>query len=403
MRVGLDARFLTHPQVGGFKSYLRGLVEGLTSVETSVRFVLYLDRPSAAELETLGPRFEVRIVDGSARLVGLPWREQVLLPFALGRDRLDVFHAPCHTAAYWLRVPLVVTIHDMLWRSQPRTVAHDPKRTALLWYYRAMTMRAIQAARVLLTVSETSRRAICDELPFVDPESVIVAPNAPRACFKPVTDPSARLAVTAQFRLPPQFILGQASADPRKNLPTLIHAFAQLPEWVRRQYPLVVVWAHPELAPSTWALCEALGIAPDVQFLHAVSDRALATIYSMTTIFVFPSLAEGFGMPALEAMACGAPVISGDHPALVETTSDAAWIVDARSVDAVAAAIARALDDEAARRTLSDRGAARARGFTWDHCARQTLAAYARAANGRALDKKSGRARQKPTPARDDG
>jgi glycosyltransferase involved in cell wall biosynthesis len=117
-----------------------------------------------------------------------------------------------------------------------------------------------------------------------------------------------------------------------------------------------------------------------VHFLHSVDDSALASIYSMASLFVFPSLAEGFGMPALEAMACGAPVIANDHAAIVETTSDAAWIVDARNIGELAGAIERVLSDERCRQSLVERGSARARLFTWEACARRTIAAYERAA-----------------------
>ncbi len=402
MRVGLDARFLTHPQLGGFKTYLQGLVEGMTRVETATRVVLYVDRPPPADLVPPGSCFEVRILQGSTHLVGLPWREQLLLPMALRRDGVDLLHAPCHTAPFWPPVPMVVTVHDMFWRTPRHTVPRGPRRAALDRYYRSMTMRAIRTARVVVTVSQTSRRAICDELPFVDETSVVVASNAPRSCFRPVTDPERLAAVAAEFELPSEFVLAQASADPRKNLATLIHAFARVPEPLRRRFPLVVVWAHTGLAPSARALCETLAISDHVRFLHAVRDETLAALYSLATVFVFPSLAEGFGMPPLEAMACGTPVIVGDHPAVVETTGDAACVVNTRSADALAGALERVLSDDGFRRSLRARGAARAQRFTWEESARLTLHAYGMAANRRTLDKRSARSGQRTAPTTSD-
>jgi glycosyltransferase involved in cell wall biosynthesis len=384
MRVGLDARFLTHPQFGGFKTYVSGLVEGLAQLDAPIELVLYVDRAGAPELENLGPRFEIRVVSGSLPVVGFAWREQVLLPRAIARDGLDVFHAPCHTAPWWLPTPLVVTVHDMIWHASKRPPG--VRRAALHEYYQAATMRAIAKARVLVTISEVSRRALCEALPFIDPSAIVVVHNAPRARFRQVTDAAQRAAVATALRLPPQFILGQASADPRKNLPALLQAFARLPPDLQRDYPLVVVWAHTALMPAARAQCDALAIGDRVQFLHGVTDDELAAIYSMATLFVFPSVAEGFAMPPLEAMICGTPVVMSDHEALVETTGDAALTVDVRNLDELTDAIASMLRDPEVRRDYIERGARCVRRFTWRASASRTVEAYQMAARHRPSD-----------------
>jgi glycosyltransferase involved in cell wall biosynthesis len=393
VRVGLDARFLTHPQRGGFKAHVQGLIEGLARLEPRLELVLYVDRDATSAQVPSGSSFEIRVVRSGLPLMGMPWREQVWLPMAIRKDHLDVFHAPCHTAPAWLRVPLVVTIHDMLWRVPRGSRAATVQRAALDLYYREMTMRTVRRAQAIVTVSEASRSAIGRELPFVDAASIIVAHNAPRACFRPRPPTDTLRGSSTDERVPAHFILGLASADPRKNVTTLIRAFAQLAAPLREHYALVVVWAHPGLASSARELCEALGIGPQVHFLHAVSDDDLAVLYSMATLFVFPSLAEGFGMPALEAMACGTAVIASDDPAIVETTGDAALLVDARRVDEVASAMTRGLMDEGLRQTLCARGAARARQFTWDACAATVAGAYKMAVEARARDKRSATAR----------
>lgn len=364
MRVGLDARFLTHPQHGGFKRYVQGLVSGLAALADDHELVLYVDRPPAPG--TVPGRFDVRVLEGRLPLVGMPWREQVLLSRAARRDRLDVFHAPCHTAPLRLAVPLVLTLHDTLWRTV-RPWRPAPRRALLDRYYRAITARAASQAQVILTVSEASRRAIGDALPARHPGSIVVAPNAPWPGFRPGPD------------APRHGVLALASADGRKNLPALLRAYALVPPDIRRRHPLITVWAHEALAREARHEIVRLGIEAEVRFLQRVDDHALATLYRQTAVFAFPSKAEGFGLPVLEAMACGAPVIASRAPAVVETAGGAALLVDTEDASAFGHALTDVLTDATRRAELSRRGSEHATRFSWERSAGIALQAYARA------------------------
>ena len=364
MRIGLDARFLTHPQRGGFKRYVQGLVSGLAALAPDHEIVLYVDRPPARG--AVPTRFQVHVVDGQLPVVGMPWREQVALTRAARRDRLDVFHAPCHTAPVRLAVPLVLTMHDTLWRTV-RPWLPQPRRALLDRYYRVITAGAARRARVILTVSDASRRAICDLLPSRDPRSIVAVANAPWPGFRPGPDGSR------------SGVLALASADARKNLPALLRAYARVPVDVRRHHPLVTVWAHESLTRAARHEAVRLGIEAEVRFLQQVDDHALAALYQQTAAFVFPSTAEGFGLPVLEAMACGAPVIASRDPAVVETAGGAALLVDTDDAAAFGEALRRVLTDAACRTDLSRRGLERAARFSWVDTARVALDAYARA------------------------
>lgn len=377
MRIGIDARFLTHPQRGGFKTYVQGLTEGLAALSSRHEFIAYVDRPLAEPANLRG--IDIKVVPGSAPLVGMPWREQGLLAWALRRDGVDVFHAPCHTAPLLSRVPLVLTVHDMLWQGT-RPWRPPVARAALERYYQMVTARAVRRARALLTVSEFSKRAICEALPWLDPSAVLVAHNAPRPCFAPVIDDGRLAAAGAAAGVDDGFVLALASADPRKNLPALLEAYALLPAPVRARHPLVTVWAHDALGADARRRVAALGLESDVRFLAAVDDRQLAALFSAAAVFAFPSLAEGFGLPVLEAMACGAPVVAGLHPAVAEVAGDAACLVDTADVSALSAAIGRLLEDPVARADLRRRGLERTKLFSWEAAARSAVMAYEKAA-----------------------
>lgn len=373
MRIAIDARFLTHPQRGGFKTYVQGLVEGLGALSSPHEFIAYVDRPMAEPATPSG--IDVRVIPGSAPVIGMPWREQALLAWALRRDGIDVFHAPCHTAPLLSRVPLVLTVHDMLWEGTRRW-RRQVARAALERYYHMVTARAVRRARALLTVSEFSKRAICESLPWLDPSTVVVAHNAPRACFVPVTDQRRLAEARASAGVDGDFVLALASADPRKNLPALLEAYALLPLPMRRQHPLVTVWAHDALAADARRRCATLGIETDVRFVSAVDDPKLAALFSAATIFAFPSLAEGFGLPVLEAMACGAPVVAGLHPAIGEVAGEAGCLVDTADARVLSEAVGRLLTDPARRNDLRHQGLERTKMFSWELAARRAIGAY---------------------------
>lgn len=172
------------------------------------------------------------------------------------------------------------------------------------------------------------------------------------------------------------FILAIGSADPRKNIATLLEAYARLPETMRTRHNLVIVWTHPLLAESIANQARACGIGEHVRFLHHVSNDDLIMLYNAASFFVFPSRYEGFGLPILEAMACGAPVIAANNSSIPEVAGDAAILVDAELPAMMAHAMVRLLEDDALRHEMSARSLHRATAFSWQRCARETLAVY---------------------------
>lgn len=380
MRIGIDARFLTHPQRGGFKTYTTHLIAALTRLDAANDYVLYTDRPLDAT-STLPPNFRAEVVPGAAPMVGLAWREQVDLPRRVARDQLDLLHAPCLTAPLRLACPLVVTIHDMIWRFPEEFSAGvrlPLRRRLMAAYYRHLPARAARHATVVITVSEAARASIAEHL-AIPAARIVVTHEGPAPHFRVLADRTAVMAQHLQHGVPDGYLLAIGSADPRKNMTRLVEAYAALPAALRALHHLAIVWTHGYLAQEIAAQVATLGVREQVHFLHAVDDVALVQLYNGATLFVFPSLYEGFGLPPLEAMACGAPVAAADNSSIPEIVGDAALLFAARQVDQITGAMHTALVDAPRRADLRRRGLERVRRFSWEACAEQTLRAYAQA------------------------
>ncbi|MBP1684185.1 MAG: glycosyl transferase group 1 [Deltaproteobacteria bacterium] len=376
MRIGIDARFLTHPQFGGFKTYTANLVAGLAAVDGENEYILYIDRPGDVRPQ-VGERrsFATRVVPATLSVVGMPWREQILLPLQAARDGLDLLHAPALTAPLRLRCPTVITVHDTCWCGPQRWPARGVKRTLMNAYHRFVAQRAIRRAAALITVSQSAKDSIVGEL-GVSPGRIFVTYEAPPPIYVPVADPHRLAGVRRKYGLSDRFILGMGSADPRKNVSQLLRAYAALAPSMRERHELVVVWAHGDLITDLVAQLSDLGLRARVRFLDAVPTEDLVLLYNAAGVFVFPSLAEGFGLPPLEAMACGTPVVAANTSAMPEILDAAATLVDAHDGRAIAAAVERVLRDDGVRASLVDAGHKRAAAFSWTRCAAETVQIY---------------------------
>ena len=384
-RVAIDARAASHPQSGGFKTYTENLIKHLGGNEDRLDFRLYLDRPLVAGLPAA---LTARVIPTAMPYLGVPLREQVLVPYRSLCDRADLVHFPCGTGAVWPLRPFVITVHDTIeWMPVAAGKRErSPRRVMMHLYSRFVQRAAVRRAAAVLTVSENSKRDIVRHF-GVPPARVFVTYEAAAETFGRVEDPRQLGLIRERMGLAQPFVLAIGSADPRKNLASLLEAYGLLPAELVEEYLLAIVLTHGHLAPGLQSLARRLGLSRRVRFLRGVADAELALLYNAASLFVFPSLYEGFGLPPLEAMACGTPVVAADNSSLPEVVGDAGVLVDVggRGGPArLAAAVARVLGDEGLRRQLARRGQERARSFSWQRCAAQTIGVY-EAALGRRL------------------
>lgn len=381
MRIGIDARFLTHPQLGGFKTYTENLIAALAEVDQDNQYFLYLDRePDQTTNIPDKPNFSYRVVPGGIPFLGMVWREQILLPRWAAKDNLDLLHSPCLSSPLVIGCAAIVTIHDVIWHSPKRFTGNDGKPVSIKralqdWYYRVVPNLAAKNAHTIITVSETSKKDIVQIL-GVPSEKIYVTYEAASADFREIRDEDQIAAIREKYNLTSDFILALGSADPRKNMHTLIKAYKMLPAPVQERYQLVIVWNHGLLSSSIDQEVEAASLCDRVKFLEWISNEDLVLLYNAASLFAFPSRYEGFGLPLLEAMACGTPIVAANNSSIPEIADKAALLSETEDAQSLAEMIKLALSDEAVRDDLITKGFKRAAFFAWDKCALQTIDVY---------------------------
>ena len=364
MRIAIDARKLHDYGIG---TYVRNLVRQLARQANDDHYVLLCRPDDEAFVRELGPRFEPLVEHAGHYSI----REQISVPMTLRRARIDLFHAPHYVVSPLTTQPTVVTIHDCIHLRFPQYL---PNRAARL-YAKTMMRMAARRARRVLTVSQASKEDILRYL-HVPAEKVEVIYNAldERLAAPPTSEDIAR--VRERFQLTSPFLLYSGNIKPHKNIDRLIEAFAILHGRGVTNAKLLILGDEISKYPNLRRMVHRFQLHQHVRFLGFVPDATLAALYRLADLFVFPSLYEGFGLPPLEAMAAGTPVITSNVSSLPEVVGDAAILIDPTDAGAIADAMARVLGDAALRAELIRRGHERVKMFSWERSVARTREVY---------------------------
>jgi alpha-1,3-rhamnosyl/mannosyltransferase len=300
---------------------------------------------------------------------------QVRFTTGLWKAPVDLYHEPNYLA-YRFAGKSVVTAHDASWIRYPET--HPADRLAALDRY---FPRSLEAASAVLTDCEFVKREMV-ELFGVPPEKIFPVLLGVSPEFFPRVAGECRETLAGHGLDFGNYVLSVGTLEPRKNIPALIDAYSMLPEHLQRRYPLVMVGMRGWLTSGLEARMKPLVEKGVVKPLGYVPDAEMPVIYSGAAAFAFPSLYEGFGLPPLEAMACGVPVVCSGTSSLPEVVGDAGVLVDPRDVGAIADSLHRILEDRGFAADLAQRGVQRAAGFTWARTAQQTIDVYRRVLGG---------------------
>ena len=358
IKLGLLAYGLDR-NLGGIGTYTRELLAALQR----------LDCPVTVLHAGCSDEKDVFCLPGARLLPGLLTLGQIEIAIQARRHHLQLVHDPTGSAPLYLTAARrVVTIHDVIPYVYPET------STRLDWLiYHTWLPMAVRRMHAIITVSQASKQDIMRYL-SVPREKIMVIPEAAGAHYRPLSQEIIQPALL-RYGVTFPYILYVGSLESRKNLPRLLQAYAQLREW-SQQWRLVIVGARRWKYTPIFDTVQELGLQSHVHFTGYVEEEDLPALYNGADLFVFPSLYEGFGLPVLEAMACGTPVITSNTSSLPEVAGDAALLVDPYDVDAIAGAMRQVLESPTLAAEMREKGLAQASRFSWERTARETVAVY---------------------------
>ncbi len=384
MRIGMDVTSAVR-QGAGIGRFTRELIRAYLSLDPPHEHVLFA---ATGGLPTSVTNARLDYITGRARRSSLvtchlplsdDWlhrlwhRARLPVPIEAVTGRVDLFHEPDFVLPpTLLHTPTVLTVHDLTFIRDAESALPKLRR-----YLNRVVPRSVARATHVLADSMATKNDLV-EFFHTSAEKITVLYGGVDARFAPVRDAKRLAAVRARCNIGPgPFILALGTLQPRKNYLRLIQAFSRL-QPLAPDLQLVIVGGRGWLYDSIFAQVQHLGLEGCVTFPGFVDDEDLPALYSAAALFAFPSLYEGFGLPVLEAMACGTPVVTSNTSSLIEVGGDAAWLIEPTSVDAIAHAMHRILEDADLRQQLVQRGFQQARRFTWDKAASQLKEIYER-------------------------
>jgi glycosyltransferase involved in cell wall biosynthesis len=371
MHIALNCQLLSM-NVTGVTRYISGLVRALPCVDLTCQYTLLLNRRVPESLLPQASNVEWRVthfpINGTKTRI--LW-EQFVQPLEVAFRGFDAIH---HTdrSMPWLPtgIPSVSTIHDISYAFFPET--YTPGKVA---YSEIMARIAAARADRIITISENTKREVMHYLKMSE-EKIRVVYEAVDNMFQPVSSAEVLQEARQRLGLPDGMILYVGSLNPRKNLVALIRAYAELKRTTDLPHKLVLVGPSEWKSDPVFHAVKDLGLESEIYLLGFVLDSELVCLYNLADLFVFPSLHEGFGLPPLEALACGTPVVCSNRASLPEVVGEAAIMVEPTDVKGLAQAMERVLTDPDLAQQLRGKGLERAPLFSWEKTARETLKVY---------------------------
>ncbi|MFN8530399.1 MAG: glycosyltransferase family 1 protein [Anaerolineae bacterium] len=371
MHIAFNAWFWDRP-FSGSGQYLRHLVTHLRKLSPDLKMTLVT--PPGLTPEGVPPNVEVFPTQGSRSNLGKVWFEQRTFPAAVGKLKADIAHVPYWGSPLSSPVPLITSVLDVIPLAMPE---YTP--TWQTKVYTSLVTASARGSTHVITISQAAKDDIVKYL-HLPADQITVTHLAADEAFHPRLGAEHDAEVKAKYNLPDQFVLYLGAFDVRKQVRSLLAAYSYVAKAEGDEYPLVIAGREPDwndpLFPDVRGYAKELGIEANIQWIGAPDDREKPSIYRLARLFVFPSIYEGFGLPVLEAMACGTPVIAQDAPGISEIVGDAAYLVRMGDLRGMGGAMLALLGQDPLRETQISRGLGQATRFSWRKTARDTLAVY---------------------------
>lgn len=349
----------------GVGRYIEWLLQNLAEIRSPEMQIQILCRPGQADSSNL-PQRVLGGVEALANPLGLA--QQVLLPRIVKKANCRLFHYTYFDPPWLLPRPFVATCYDI------EPLRHPEMFSArIVWYYRIFATGLRRAERIFVISESTGRDLV--ELLHLAPERVRVTYLGVDSSFRPVDNPEILAVLRARYLLPECYVLYIGNTMPHKNLPRLIEAMARVHQ-LEPEVALLLAGRRDKYRPAVEQAIATAGLENVVRFLGGIPEEDLPTLFSGAQVFAYPSLYEGFGLPALEAMACGTPVVTSNCSSLPEIVGDSAIVVDPNDSTEIADGILRLLRNPTEAKRFANAGLQRARQFTWRRCAEQHLDLY---------------------------
>lgn len=378
MRIGIDARLIEGEHFCGIKTYTQNLISNLAEIDKKNQYLIFSPKPTQLPKQK---NFKLKLIKIPLPPPRSVFYTQILLPLVIRQKKLDILHFLNNTAPLLPlgRVKTVLTLHDII-DLLPLPVASTLRFKNLHYYQKLIIPQNAKRVDFIITPSFESKERIVETLGVNEKKVKVIYEGIGKA-FRKLPQPMIN--DFKKRRKLNKFFLSLGSFSPRKNLEGVLTAFSQLPPRLKKEYKLVIILSFSTLKRSLLEQIFKLKLGNSVIFFESPSDEELALFYNAASAFVFPSLYEGFGLPALEAMACGTPVIASNLSSFPEMVGKAAILVNPKNTKEITGAmvkIAKWLEEEPDKyQELVESGYRQAKIFSWKEAARKTLAVYRQA------------------------
>lgn len=364
MRIGIDARLVYYSKAG-IGQYIIHLSKSLAKLNTpNENFFLLQSRKDNTQI--------IKNNNFSRTSLWTPchhWLEQSALRFETAPLRLDLLHSPDFIPPFRRNYKSVITVHDLAFLLYPQFMTKESAR------YYGQIDQAVKSTDHIIAVSQATKQDLI-KLLGVPQEKITVIYEGRNPLYEPMDKAVAQAYVKKTFGLDANFIFFISTLEPRKNIPTLLASYKWLKDHYKRPEKLVLAGSKGWLFEEIDATIKKLNLENDVLFLGRITDEAVNHLYNAASMMVYPSFYEGFGLPPLEAMNCGIPVIVSKIKVMPEVVGDAALLVDPHDVEGLGIAMHRLLTDQELRNDLIAKGYKRAAHFSWAEAAQETLSVY---------------------------
>lgn len=375
MRIGIDIRSLILTKAG-INQYTKNIIKSLAKIDKDNDYVLFCNVKSRYDWSGYDNiKEEVIRLPHLGRFTEKLW-EEILLPNGLSSKKIDLFHSPRFILPGKKPCKFIVTIYDLAFKRFPQLVTKK-----VFNHFNNGVKSAINRADKIIAISHNTKKELINLFDARNDKIEVVYMGIGEDC-RPIRAESQLREIKDKYNLPEKFILFVGTIEPRKNLKRLIEAFYELKKNKSIEHSLVIAGGKGWLYDDVFETLKKLQLNQDVIFIGYIPESELPLIYNAADLFVYPSLYEGFGLPPLEAMACGVPVVTSNVSSLPEVVGDAAILIDPYDIQAIAEAIEQILQDYNLREKMIEKGFNQAKKFSWEKASRETLDLYYKCLSG---------------------